>query len=735
MTTKVCFHKHWRAIASSTPRLPLFITTLLFLLLIGTWVANRTTFAGNTVGSFETDGNLTVDHLVPPSEPIDWDSSPFPAALTTFTDGTGPTDDIFGLGSKENDQSTWNCTTGSAPPKDDVVNEISINGASPVAGEIAFRFFPVSGAQKQFLYANWSRLSNNGDAHIDYEFNQADPSTNPVPGCPQLPLRTPGDFLIAFDTQFGGAVIGVSAFTWDGTTFAPLSVGSRGILWDAAVNTAPSITGLTATGINLFGELALNVSDTIGEIPCNKVLFVAMKTRASTSLSAELKDRTRIKPVNFTVFNPAGANASGNAAAAQIQDGLLGINQTLPTATPAACTQGVCSSQSGIGSTSNSNQVLNVAVPPPGGNVLKANVLSASSTSTVDSTTNNATDTGVAESAGVNLVGGLVTADVVRAVATAQASAFNSSFSSAGSAFKNLVVNGTQLNNVNPNTTIDLPAAQFGTGSFVKLLEEIGSSSQPPSGQLSGGTYAADLTVNMIRVHITSLALTGDAIDVVVSHAQAHADFPQPAGCPSLAGTVSGNATIVNEQTNPSQLPVVVGFVSIPPQGGHDHQDLDQLSTSLVSGGTSVSDSAGTVSTSNSSSSSFAKAENVCVLPVNGSCTAFASAIISQANSSSGGGISSSNTQGTSLVGLSVGGMSVSDNPPPNTTILVPGIGSITLNEQTCDGGGAPPCAGTTGSGIRVRAIHVIVDNPNALGVPQGADVIVGEAHADSSHP
>ncbi|PYU06483.1 MAG: hypothetical protein DMG33_07735 [Acidobacteria bacterium] len=93
--------------------------------------------------------------------------------------------------------------------------------------------------------------------------------------------------------------------------------------------------------------------------------------------------------------------------------------------------------------------MLNAAVPPPGGGVVKANVLSASSTSTVDSTTNTATDTGVAESAGVNLVGGLVTADVVRGVATAQASGFNSSFSSAGSAFQNLVVNGAQMNNVN----------------------------------------------------------------------------------------------------------------------------------------------------------------------------------------------------------------------------------------------------------------------------------------------
>src|SRR6267154_4170701 len=569
MTNKTCFQKYWRVVASAAPRTLLIITTFLLLLLIGTLIANRTTRAGITVGSFEIDGNLIVDHLVPPTEPIDWDSSPFPAALTTFTDGTGPTDDIFGQGSKENDQSTWVCTAGSAPPKDDLVNEISINGAPPVTGNIAVRFFPVSGVQKQFLYANWSRLSNNGDAHIDYEFNQADPPTNPAsPRCAPLPRRTPGEFLVSFDTQSGGAIINVSAFTWNGTTFVPLSVGSQATLWDAAVNTAASITGLTVTGTNVFGELALNVSDTIGTIPCEKVLFVSMKTRASTSLSAELKDRTRAKPVNFTIFNPAGANASGNAVGAQIQDRLLGINQALPAATPPTCTQGVCSSQSGIGSTSNSNQVLNVAVPPPGGNVLKANVLSASSTSTVDSTTNTATDTGVAESAGVNLVSGLVTADVVRAVATAQASGCNSSFGSAGSAFQNLVVNGIQMNNVNPNTTINLPAIQFGAGSFVKLLEEIGSASQPAAGQLTGGSFAADLTVNMIRVHITSLSPTSDALDLVVSHAQAHADFPQPAGCPALVGTVSGDATIVNERTNPSELPVVVGFVSIPPQGG-----------------------------------------------------------------------------------------------------------------------------------------------------------------------
>src|SRR5437899_10246874 len=282
MTTKTNFQGHWTAVRGQAPRPLLIISAFLLFLLIGAAVANRAALAGNTVGSFEIDGNLIVDHLTPPTEPLDWDSNPFPAALTTFTDATGPSDDAFGQGSKENDQSTWSCIQGSAPAKDDLVNEISINGAPPVAGEIGFRFFPVNGVQKQFLYADWSRLSNNGDAHIDYEFNQADPSTNPAsPSCSQLPARTPGDFLISFDTQNGGATIAVSAFTWNGSAFAPISIGNQGTLWDASVNTSPSIAGLTVTGANLFGELALNVSDTIGTIPCNHVLFASMKTRAS----------------------------------------------------------------------------------------------------------------------------------------------------------------------------------------------------------------------------------------------------------------------------------------------------------------------------------------------------------------------------------------------------------------------------------------------------------------------
>jgi hypothetical protein len=123
MATKSHSQRLRRVVASAIARTLLIITALLLLLLIGMPLANRATLAGNTVGSFEIDGDLTVEHSVPPAEPIDWDSSPFPAALTTFTDGTGSTDDIFGQGSKENDQSTWHCVSGSAPPKDDILTK------------------------------------------------------------------------------------------------------------------------------------------------------------------------------------------------------------------------------------------------------------------------------------------------------------------------------------------------------------------------------------------------------------------------------------------------------------------------------------------------------------------------------------------------------------------------------------------------------------------------------------
>ncbi len=574
---------------------------------------------------------------------------------------------------------------------------------------------------KQFLYVNWVRAGVNGDAHVDYEFNR---STLPNSACPETPQRSNGDFVIAFDTENGGKTIIVRAFRWVGNatsgTFQQLPLGSRGVIWDGAVNIPNTIPGLQP---GAFGEAALNLTDSpIGALGCDEPIGVYMKTRASTAITAELKDRTRAMPVNFSISHPEDADANGSAFAADVVATPLGINVTLPDPSPST-------SRHGVGTTSASNQVLNVAVPPPPpGSILNAGLLSAQSTSTVTAAPAAATQVSASESANVNIVNGLVTADFVRAVATADASGFGSSFSAAGSTFENLVVNGQPINDVTPNTRIDLPPAAFGTGSFVMLYERVGSTTGPPAGVISGGIYAADLEVNMIRVHLTVLG-----VDVTVSHTHAHADFPQVDACPALPGSVSGDATVVNEQTDPSLLPVVVGFVSIPPSGGRDHQDLDELTTDAVSGGTSVSESAGTVGDTNGNASSFSQVQNVCVLGT----TVCADLVKSQANSTARGGAASSNDSGTMLLGVSVmGGPAMGVTPPRNTTIELPGIGFVTLNEQFCDGSASlPDCAGTKHSGLTVRAIHVVVTNPNALGVPVGTSIIVVESHSDATFP
>ncbi len=138
MATCDSIPKYWRLAAKASGWVARHLSSLAALFLLFTVAATATepiAFADSTVGSFEIDGNLIVDHTVPPAEPIDWLSSPFPASLITFTDATGQGDDIFGQGSKENDQSTWVCTTGSAPQKDDIVNQLLVpQSTTPVAG-------------------------------------------------------------------------------------------------------------------------------------------------------------------------------------------------------------------------------------------------------------------------------------------------------------------------------------------------------------------------------------------------------------------------------------------------------------------------------------------------------------------------------------------------------------------------------------------------------------------------
>ena len=399
------------------------------------------------------------------------------------------------------------------------------------------------------------------------------------------------------------------------------------------------------------------------------------------------------------------------------------------------------SSRTGPGQAADDEELLDLDILGVVGltSVAKASVLRSTSSSQV-ATSTGARQTSTSTVLGLNVLNGLVTADVVRSVASTTATGSASSFSAAGTTFTNLKVSGSSVANATPGTRIALPSLTFGRGAYVAINEQNGTTSGPASGQTSGGTYKADLTVTAIRVYVTGglvgglLTLGGPPAEITVAKATAHSEHKQTRLCPGATRTqaVSGHAFVASAQVDPL-LPVsTVGFVQIPASGGSAHKGVTAtvLPTdgSVVSTTDAAADTTGTNGPTSSTASSYAQAAGACVLRVAASsCLIRATLIRSQANSSASAAARSSNASGTQFVDLVVAGVPISGTPPPNTTITLPlGLGFVVLNEQVPDG----PETGHTG--LTVRAIRVVVTLPLAP-LLRGAEVIVAEAHSDAT--
>jgi hypothetical protein len=72
-----------------------------------------------------------------------------------------------------------------------------------------------------------------------------------------------------------------------------------------------------------------------------------------------------------------------------------------------------------------------------------------------------------------------------------------------------------------------------------------------------------------------------------------------------------------------------------------------------------------------------------------------------------------------------VNGIAVGDSPAPNQQIALPGVGTVTLNEQT------PRGNGQTTSGLTVNMIHVRLTD--LLTGAQTGEIIVGNAQSDAA--
>lgn len=485
--------------------------------------------------------------------------------------------------------------------------------------------------------------------------------------------------------------------------------------------------GSVPAGGNGTVTLTVRVKDDVGCQVCNTAQIKSPSQNNGTAVNSNQVCLTGVPGPN-----PAGANASGNAAGLVVKSAgisLLGVG--LVPAIDERLSD-VSSAQHGVGTDGRSESLL--SIPAPVSSLVAADVIRGTTSSSVTESPARARNTSTATTADVNVLSGVVTAQVVNASAQATATGDASSVSAAGTRTAGLIVAGINRDNVPPNTTVNVDVVGM-TGVTVTINEQIVTTSGPAPGQTSGGTYRGHIEVNGVHVRVVDADLLKGGkqpIDIIVSHAVADADFPQTRLCETAPlRSVSGHAFIASVKTAPNLVDIVHGFAGIPTSGGSDYQSVANVDVNetggLVDADAADSSSTGTVTTLGASATSYAQAANVCVIaPMVPDCVVRATLVRSQSNSSATGIGRSSDDTGTTLQNISVAGTTIPIplDPAPNTVIPLLGIGTLVLNEQIPD---APETGHT---GLTVRALRLTLLDPAAG--PLGAEVIVAEAHSDA---
>ncbi len=301
----------------------------------------------------------------------------------------------------------------------------------------------------------------------------------------------------------------------------------------------------------------------------------------------------------------------------------------------------------------------------------------------------------------ITQLGGVITADEVKAVSTTTHDATGFHTSAEGSTFVNLVVAGIPIMGTPPpNTQINLVG--FG---HVVLNEQI-TKMKPTS---------ASFTVNMIHVFITEANILNIPIgtEIIVSHAFS--------GLTSgVEGTLDGQAygteaTLLHAITSgPSAL---VNMSCLGTNGHLRTNSVAQVQVPpLFSVGEVVDTAQGTVNSTSAVGEMTSTVNNVDV--VSGLVTA--SLVKADAHASNVGGTLTFSDTGSMFVDLHVTGFpNIGDDPPPNTRLHIVGLGTLWLHRVI-----------QTSNSIEVRMIELIVTEANSFGIPIGTDIQVAVAEA-----
>jgi hypothetical protein len=352
------------------------------------------------------------------------------------------------------------------------------------------------------------------------------------------------------------------------------------------------------------------------------------------------------------------------------------------------------------GTCGTSQQPLNVPGSSAGINLPP--IISGGATNT-DVSSSPQTSQAVADTASISLLAGLITATELKAVSTTTID--NNGVlhvSSAGSSVNNLVIFGHVYNGSIPaNTRVVLPLL-----GYVILNEQASNIS----------TAQANLTVNMIHIHVTGLNLLGLQIgtDVTVSSATSGMInvFAPGIVTGDSYGTQIIGTLLSSSATAPEVLPCLGtgGAVETNTLAGVNLAGV--LSTGTV---TDTAESNLTQALSSGQNTSTVQGLNL----LNGLVTA--TVMKAQVNALV------NDTQNYILygtdqfTGISVAGFpAINDNVPNNTSVPIAGLGTLYL-KRIINNFPNP-------HSVEVRSLELVVNVTNIYGLPIGLDVIVGDA-------
>jgi hypothetical protein len=209
---------------------------------------------------------------------------------------SGQNDESFGQGTKE-DTAAPTVVNGSIPP-----NKSDLK---------FFGVYQEGAGGSGFLNLFWSRVQEPvGTTNMDFEFNHRQCTANQTPADPDCtangitPIRSVGDLLITYDLAKGGTHPILSVREWTGSAWGPATDLTASNKATGSINTslipAGESDGLGELTPRTFGEAQLDLSAIFDPNSCESFGSAYLKSRASDSFTAALKDFVPPAAINIT---------------------------------------------------------------------------------------------------------------------------------------------------------------------------------------------------------------------------------------------------------------------------------------------------------------------------------------------------------------------------------------------------------------------------------------------------